>query len=390
VSGTVYEEAIAPLAAEIAGLVPDCPILDAHTHLGLDEDGRSLTPDKLIAALDEVSVHARACTFPLHDPERRPAYRIPNDRVLAWARESGGRLIPFCRLDPAEDPVAEAERAIAAGARGIKLHPRAQEFAFDHDASDAIFAAARDAGVPILIHAGRGMGRMDALADQALRFPEVPLILAHAGIADQGMFATRLADHPAVVYDTSTFSAMDVLELFARVPAERIVFASDIPYGRTRTGLYLLLRVAAYAGLDEATCALILGGTMAALVEGRPPAPPQPPRLPEERPVNGRLARVSAYLASAMGAALGGGPPADLARGAQGISLARAVCRDPAPGDAGEALARIDALLEAAQRMIAGADADDDVIPTIGLIGVAGVIAATEPVGATARIGADA
>ena len=389
-NGTVYEEAIAPLAAEIAGLMPDCPILDAHTHLGLDEDGRSLTPDKLIAALDEVSDHARACTFPLHDPERRPAYRVPNDRVLAWARESGGRLIPFCRLDPAEDPVAEAERAIAAGARGIKLHPRAQEFAFDHDASDSIFAAARDAGVPILIHAGRGMGRMDALADQALRFPEVPLILAHAGIADQGMFATRLADHPAVVYDTSTFSAMDVLELFARVPAERIVFASDIPYGRTRTGLYLLLRVAAYAGLDEATCALILGGTMAALVEGRLPAPPQPPRLAEARPVNGRLARVSAYLASAMGAALGGGPPADLARGAQGLSLARAVCRDPAPGDAGEALARIDALLEAAQRMIAQADADDDVIPTIGLIGVAGVIAATEPVGAAARIGADA
>ena len=127
-----------------------------------------------------------------------------------------------------------------------------------------------------------------------------------------------------------------------------------------------------------------------ALVEGRPPAPSQPPRLPETRPVNGRLARVSAYLATAMGAALGGGPPADLARGAQGISLARAVCRDPAPGDAGEALARIDALLEAAQRMIAEADADDDVIPTIGLIGVAGVIAATEPVGAAARIGANA
>ena len=59
-SGTVYEEAIAPLAAEIAGLVPDCPIIDAHTHLGLDEDGRSLTPEQLIAALDEVSVQARA------------------------------------------------------------------------------------------------------------------------------------------------------------------------------------------------------------------------------------------------------------------------------------------------------------------------------------------
>ena len=92
---------------------------------------------------------------------------------------------------------------------------------------------------------------MDALAALALRFPEVPLVLAHAAIADQGMFASRLADHPAVVYDTSCFAALDVVELFARVPAERIVFASDIPYGRPVPALHLALRVAAYAGLDE-------------------------------------------------------------------------------------------------------------------------------------------
>ena len=384
-SGSVYEEAIAPLAEELAGLAPGCPIVDAHTHLGLDEDGRSLTADELIAALDEVGAESRACAFPLHDPERRPAYRVPNDRVLAAAREAGGRLIPFCRLDPSEEPVVEARRAIAAGARGIKLHPRAQEFAFDHHSADSIFTAARDAGVPILIHAGRGMGRMDSLADLALRFPEVPLILAHAGIADQGMFATRLADHPAVVYDTSTFSAMDVIELFARVPAERIVFASDIPYGRTRTALYMLLRVAAYAGLDEPTLALVLGGTMDALVEGRPLAPQAPPRVLAVRSINGRLARVSAYLATAMGAALGTGPPPDLARGLQGISLARAVCRDPAPGAAAEALARIDAVLAAAQSLIVGGSTD--AIPAIGLIGAAGVIAATEPSGAGAAVG---
>jgi predicted TIM-barrel fold metal-dependent hydrolase len=385
VSEHIHERALAPLAAELDRLLPDCPIIDAHTHLGLDEDGRSLTPQELLAALDEVDAQARAVVFPLHDPDRHPAYRLPNDRVLAWAREAQGRLIPFCRLDPAEDPVGEARRAFAAGARGIKLHPRAQDFAFDHAAAESIFSVARDAGVPILIHAGRGMGRMDALADMALRFPEVPLILAHAGIADQGMFATRLAEHPAVVYDTSTFSAVDVIELFARVPAERIVFASDIPYGRPRTGLYLVARVAAYAGLDEATMALVLGGTIEALVEGRAPAAPAPPRVPEVRPVNGRLARVIAYLSSAMGAALGGGPPFDLSRALQGISLARAVCRDPSPGGAGEALARIDALLEAALELVVGGGGD--VIPFAGLIGAASVIAATEPV--TAAVGAD-
>ena len=79
---------------------------------------------------------------------------------------------------------------------------------------------------------------MDPLAELALRYPDVVLVLAHAAIADQGMFASRLRDHPNVFYDTSTFSPFDQIELFARVPAERIVFASDVPYGRPIGGLH--------------------------------------------------------------------------------------------------------------------------------------------------------
>ena len=147
------------------------------------------------------------------------------------ARSLDGRLYPYCRLDPAEDPVGEAERCLALGARGIKLHPRAQAFGFGDQAAESIWRVASEAKVPILIHAGRGMPRMDPLADLALRYPDVTLVLAHAAIADQGMFASRLAGHPNIVYDTSTFSVFDQIELFARVPAERIVFASDVPYG---------------------------------------------------------------------------------------------------------------------------------------------------------------
>ena len=115
---SVVEAAFAPFREEGQALLPsDTAVLDAHTHLGVDEDGQSLAVDALIAALDEVSPQARACTFPLHDPDRHPGYRRPNDRVLEWAGETGGRLIPYCRLDPAEDPVDEAERCLARGAR---------------------------------------------------------------------------------------------------------------------------------------------------------------------------------------------------------------------------------------------------------------------------------
>jgi hypothetical protein len=371
--------AFAPFFEERRALLPEgTAVLDAHTHLGVDEDGQSLALEALLAALDEVSPDARACTFPLHDPDRRPGYRVPNDRVLGWAADSGGRLVPYCRLDPAEDPVAEAERCLARGARGIKLHPRAQAFEFGNAAAESIFAVAREAGVPILIHAGRGMAPMDALADLALRFPEVALVLAHAGIAGQGMFASRLAEHPSVVYDTSTLSPFDVIELFARVPAERIVFASDVPYGRPAFALYQAMRVGRLvAGLDDAELRMLAGGTMAALLDGGALAEARPPRVPQVRPTVGRLLRVVTYLHSAFASMLAGDGRRDPARALPWIAMGRTACRDPEPGPAGDALARIDASLDAAERLIL--TGGRQAFAAIGLVHATMVLAATEP-----------
>ncbi len=373
--------AYASLSAEMHELLPPGAIVvDAHTHLGRDEDGQALEPAGLLAALDEVRPTARACTFPLHDPERVPAYRVPNDRVLRWARESDGRLYPYCRLDPADDPVSEAERCLALGARGIKLHPRAQAFGFGDAAAESIWKVAQEANVPILIHAGRGMPRMDPLADLALRYPDVVLVLAHAAIADQGMFASRLRDHPNVVYDTSTFSVFDQLELLARVPAERIVFASDVPYGRPLGALYTALRMAGYAGLDERERTLLVGATMINILEGRPLDDPTPPRVPEIRPISGRLARLNGYIMMSFAAAISSGPPPDFGRAVPFIAMARAACRDPDPGVVGPTLERIDELLAAAEQLLADGQADPRA--AIGLVMASGVIAATEPLAA--------
>ena len=369
--------ALQDIVAEVTALLPPgAVVVDAHTHLGRDEDGQALDLAGLLGFLDQVGPTTQACVFPLHDPDRRPAYRAPNNQVLQWAGEAGGRLYPYCRLDPADDPVGEAERCLALGARGIKLHPRAQAFGFGDRAADSIWKVAQEAKVPILVHAGRGMPRMDALADLALRYPDVVLVLAHAAIADQGMFVARLADHPRVFYDTSTFSVFDQLELFARVPAERIVFASDVPYGRPLGGLHSALRIAAYAGLSEPERAALVGATMADILAGRPLAEPKPARIPEIRPISGRLARVNGYVLMSFAAALGSGPPPDFSRSLPFLALARAACRDPEPGAAGPALERIDGMLAAAEGSLGG---DREQTRTAaGLVIAAGVIAATE------------
>ncbi|MCW3068698.1 MAG: amidohydrolase 2 [Solirubrobacterales bacterium] len=369
---SLYADALAPFLAEVERLRPrEGEVIDAHTHLGLDEDGRSLTLDQLLLLLDAAGAR-RACVFPLHDPERHPAYRVPNDRVLSWADESEGRLVPFCRLDPAEEPLAESERCLAAGARGIKLHPRAQDFDFDGEELDSVFGLAESAKVPILIHAGRGLPPLaEGLVGLALRHPNAVLILAHGAICDQGILTSRLADHPGVLYDISCFFPLDVIELFARVPAERIVFASDPPYGMPATSLYMALRVALQAHLDEATIRGVLGGTMAALLDGEGLPAVSAPRRVDSIELSGRLARVYGY-ASLVGPALFTGV---LEQARAMLDMAQAACRDPEPGAVGEALDTIGAALSAADVLL---DAEGGVRAAIDLVYRSIVRAATE------------
>ena len=363
-----------PFVDEIqATLTPGAELLDVHTHLGVDEDGRSLDSAGLLRQLDRSRI-ARACVFALHDPERHPAYRVPNDRVLDWAAESGGRLIPFCRLDPLDGAVAEAERCLARGARGLKLHPRAQAFAFDGGAVDAVFRVAERAAVPVLVHAGRGMPPIaEGLCDVALRHPGAPLILAHAGIADQAVFVARLADHPAAFFDTSVFSPADLLELLARVPPERIVFGSDPPYGRVFLGLFLTVRAARAAGATDEQLLAILGGNARDILAGRPPVSPTAPLRPPTVTLHGPLFRITTYLAAAFISVLRG----DTLAAAESVDLAMSACREPAPGPAEPALARIAPLLATVRDGLGDGAAK---APPADLLYLAMSLAATEPV----------
>ncbi|MEW6582186.1 MAG: amidohydrolase family protein [Actinomycetota bacterium] len=335
----------APIAAELDRLRPaGAEVVDAHTHLGVDEDGSSLTPDELLAGLDAAGI-ARAWVFPLHDPQRAPAYRVPNDRVLQWAAASGGRLVPFCRLDPADGPLPELERCLARGARGVKLHPRAQSFAFSEGLADGIFAAAEEAGVPVLIHAGRGMPPIaEGLARAALRHPRLVLVLAHAGIADQALLVDLLRDHPGVLYDTSAFNVVDLRSLLARVPPQRVVFGSDPPYGDPAAGLYVTLRALAACGVDGDATRAVLGATARAAERGGPLPQPTAPAAAEAVALPADCLRVWGYALVSLGALLTGNPLGAL----EGVELALAACRDPAADGPGHDLAVLADLLAAA------------------------------------------
>ncbi len=285
---------------EIRRMLPEgTEIFDAHLHLGTDIDG--MVGD--YAQLEEMmAAHgiSRAFMFCLDEPDRHPAFSAANDRTLAFAAPSKGRLIPFVRLDLNETPIDEATRCLDAGARGIKLHPRAQGFGATDERLRPVFELAAERRVPILIHGGRGLPPIAAgLAALVDRYPDAQLIIAHAGIADMAHLAEAMGGRKGVVFDTSTWSPIDLLDFFRQVPPEQVVYASDYPYGQYTSSLYIALRTARLAGFDEAHVRLMLGETAGRIADGRELPEPTAPRGSDtyEQPM--QLARIHQYLSMA-------------------------------------------------------------------------------------------
>jgi len=280
-------------------LPPGADLFDAHLHLGHDIDGMVGDYDQLEALMAKYGL-SRAFMFCLDEADHHPAFSAANNRTLEFAARSEGRLIPFVRLDLNETPIEEARRCLDLGARGIKLHPRAQKFTATDERLGPVFELAAERRVPILIHGGRGLPPIaDGLRALVDRYPEARLIIAHAGIADLAELARCMAGRKGVLFDTSTWSPIDLLDFYRQVPPEQVVYASDYPYGQQPSSLLIALKTAQYAGYTDSQLRGMLGGTGNALADGHDLPEPTTPVGSELFTQPMQLARIHQYLSMA-------------------------------------------------------------------------------------------
>jgi uncharacterized protein len=337
-------QVVAEWDARVSAALPsDLDVFDAHTHLGTDIDGMVGRPEELLGGMNRYGI-SRANMFCLDEPDRHPGFQAGNDRTLAFAAQSEGRLIPFVRLDLGEGPIEEAKRCLDLGARGIKLHPRAQKFLLNDERLAPVFSLAAERGVPILVHAGRGLPPIAAGLERLVDSnPGVQLILAHAGIADLANLANRFSGKRGVFFDTSVWSAIDLLGLLRLVPPEQVVYASDYPYGGWPGSLLMAMRVARVSGFDDTQMRAMFAGNAARIAAGEKPLEPSQPRGPHvlEQPL--AQARIHQYLSMAMPLLFIRQPDAF---GALGLALN---ATEEPNGSHGEELEQIRELLEAAR-----------------------------------------
>jgi predicted TIM-barrel fold metal-dependent hydrolase len=310
-----------PWTEVVLDQVPGLELFDAHTHIGQnDPDGMRQSSDELLLGLRQAQARG-AFVFPMHEPD---GYPPANDAVLEAARHSEGLLIPFCRVHPDERPVDEAERCLDAGARGIKLHPRAEGFTLDHPEVRKLAALADERRLPVLIHAGRGIPALGLHAvELAERFPGARLILAHAAICDLSWIWRVAADHPNLLFDTAWWLPSDMLTLFSLIPPGQILFASDAPYGNTAISAAFQLRCALRAGLSAEQIRSITSEQALRIAAGEPLEQLGPAVGERERAPHVLLDRVSEFLMLATIASFRGGDPTEM------LALAQLACDVP-------------------------------------------------------------
>jgi uncharacterized protein len=368
----VDDTGILPWLERMLQEVPGARLLDAHTHIGSnDPDEYRCTRQELVDRLERIDAHA--IVFPMHEPD---GYPPANDMVIAESEASNGRLFPFCRLDPAAQPLEEARRALDAGARGIKLHPRAENFTLHHPDLQPVFELAHERRLPILCHAGRGIPALGRHSIEVCsRYPGLRLILAHAGISDLSWIWREAADHPNLFFDTAWWSPSDVQALFALVPPGQILMASDAPYATPAWGATMALRHGLQVGLSPEVLRELAGGQALRLLEGEDPLDLGPPAGIESLSRDPLLERVYSFLLAALGQMFNGMVPQE------SLALARLAC-DVGPDVAhGPVFESIVSLLDARDAYEAGSDGRPRrLAPGVHLIVIAAALARTPDV----------
>lgn len=162
-----------------------------------------------------------------------------NDFIIESVRRNPDRFVGFCTLHPSmevKETEAEIERIIAAGLKGVKLHPDFQEFNIDDKHAMEMYEII-DGRIPILFHVGDNrysFSNPERLRAAAKRFPKQVMIGAHLGGYQQWETGVkRLADLPNVYVDESSslpfLTTEKAREYIMAFGTDKVFFGTDYP-----------------------------------------------------------------------------------------------------------------------------------------------------------------
>ena len=204
-------------------------------------------PGKLLGMLDEAGVEqAWLVNYP--SPDLMGFDDTTKDFVAKYCKAAPDRLIPVGGIHPrlSKDPKGEMKHLLEnLGIRVVKIHPPHQgvhpnAYLDGNEILPVLYETCQKNGIPVMIHTGTSVfpgarskyGDPLGVEDVAIDFPDLTLILAHAGRPLWGEAAFFLARRfPNVHLDLSSIPPQSVLKFLPRLEeiSGQVLFGTDWP-----------------------------------------------------------------------------------------------------------------------------------------------------------------
>ena len=208
-------------------------IYDSHTHIGLARhNGREFSAEQMLLNMDRCGVdRSMLIPFPVVVD-----YHAAHDLIAAAVRAHPDRFAGAACLNVF---VGEAEfrdevRRCAEehGFTALKLQPQYQALNPLSAKSDFFFEAALTNRMAVIVHTGAGapFALPSLYIMPARKFPDLPIVLGHAGgglYAAEAIVAAVVC--PNIYVELSSLMPHHVREVLNHVPATRLMAGSDLP-----------------------------------------------------------------------------------------------------------------------------------------------------------------
>ena len=219
-------------------------LIDDETHA--DAKDILASPENLLRFLDTNEIE-RCCCINYVSPDVMGFTRDVNDWVANFTRDHRDRLLAVGSVNPLHeiDVRSEIRRVLDLGIRMIKIHPPHQLFAANAYRGELwqladIYRECEERQVPVMFHTGTSIfpkarnvyADPMPIDDVAIDFPDLPIILAHAGRPLYGETAFFLARrHPNVRLDLSGIPPKSLLKYVPRLAdlADKALWGTDWP-----------------------------------------------------------------------------------------------------------------------------------------------------------------
>jgi len=208
-------------------------LYDTHTHLGnAFHSGRRMTADAMLRHMDERGIdRSLLIPFPVVAD-----YRAEHDLIADAVRRNPDRftgamcLNPFLPERAVEDEIRRGVEEL--GLRALKIQPQFCGLNPLSAKATWLFGLANAYRIPVVVHTGSGapFALPSLLIAPARRYPDLPIVIAHAGGPTYYLEAIVAAQVcPNLYIDLSSLMPHHSLDVLKHVPASRLMAGSDLP-----------------------------------------------------------------------------------------------------------------------------------------------------------------